>query len=165
MRNESAPSEFDPAEFLAAYERSIVADGASDMNHPIIADFRANGGPSGMLAGSPLLLTTTGVRSGKPRTAPVVYTRDGDRYVVMASRAGAPVNPAWYHNVVAHPRATVELGEESFEVVCSVAGGEERDRLFAGHLAQMPEQIRAMTREYRRKTTRRFPMVILAPVC
>ena len=69
------------------------------MNQHIIADFRAAGGPAGIFAGAPiLLLTTAGANSGQPRTAPVVYTRDGDRYVVVASRAGAPVNPAWYHN-------------------------------------------------------------------
>lgn len=160
MSTESATTTLDPAEVLASYERQIVADGASEMNQPIVVDFRANRGPAGFLAGAPvLLLTTTGAKTGQPRTAPVVYTRDGNRYVVLASRAGAPANPAWYYNLLAHPRVTVELGEETFEARCSFADGAERDRLFANHVAQLPNMD-----EYQRRTSRQFPVVVLEVV-
>ncbi len=79
-------------------------------NQAIIAEFRANGGQvGGQFEGAPLLLLhTTGARTGQPRVNPLAYTRDGERYVVIASKGGAPTNPDWYYNVVAHPRVTVE---------------------------------------------------------
>ena len=160
MNSENTTYVLDPADFLAAYDRRIVEDGAAEWNEPIVADFRANRGPAGFLAGAPvLLLTTIGARTGQPRTAPLVYTRDGDRYVVLASRAGAPVNPGWYHNVVANSRVTVDLGEETFQAVCSFAEGEERDRLFANHVAQ----LRNMG-EYQSQSQRPFPVVVLERV-
>ena len=132
------------------------------MNEPIIADFRTSGGPTGLFSGAPiLLLTTIGAKTGQPRTAPLAYARDGDRYIVVASRAGAFVNPAWYHNLLANQRATIELGSESFPVNCSVVCDTERDRLFAQYLAQVPAAISQPMQEYQQKTHRKFPMVVL----
>ncbi len=86
-------------------------------NAGIIDEFRANGGKvGGMFEGAPmLLLTTTGAKSGNPYTTPVVHTNDGDRIVIIASKAGAPTHPDWYHNIVANPEVTVELGTETFQ--------------------------------------------------
>jgi deazaflavin-dependent oxidoreductase (nitroreductase family) len=163
MSTENPDTTSDPAEFLAAYNRRIVADGAADMNQPIVAGFRENGGPTGVLEGAPiLLLTTTGSRSGRSRTAPVLYTEDGERFVVVASRAGAPVDPAWYQNLVANPRAIVELGAETFAALCTLfAEGPEHARLYEAHMAGLPAQDAARMREYERQTSRRFPVVVL----
>src|SRR5690349_15812379 len=100
----------------------------NDFNKNLIEEFRANGGKvGGQFAGSPMiLLTTKGAKSGQERTTPLVYTRDGDRYVIIASKGGAPTNPAWYHNLVANPEATAEIGTETFRVRARVAEGEER---------------------------------------
>lgn len=130
----------------------------SDFNRQIIEEFRANGGEtSGPFKGRPLLLlTTTGAKSGEERTTPLVYSRDGDRVVIIASKGGAPTHPAWFHNVSANPEVTVELGTEKFRARASVPDGEERDRLYAQQAAQMPAFS-----EYQEKTTRRIPVVVL----
>ena len=127
-------------------------------NRDLVKEYRANGGTvTGPFAGRPLLLlTTTGARSGEPRTTPLVYTTDGERLVIIASKGGAPNNPAWYHNLTANPEATVELGTERFQVRAEVAQGEERDRLFEAQAAQMPNFA-----EYQQKTSRRIPVVTL----
>ncbi len=133
----------------------------NDYNQQLIAKFRANGGKvTGQFAKSPLLLlTTAGAKSGQPRTHPVVYTRDGDRLIIIASKGGAPTNPDWYHNLVAHPEATVELGGETFPVRAIIPAGEERERLFNQTGAQMP-----MFHQYQRNTTRQIPVVVLERV-
>lgn len=131
----------------------------SSFNDALIADFRAHGGhaSSGPFLGRPLLLlTTVGARSGESRTAPLVYTRDGDRYVVIASKGGAHVHPAWYHNLLAHPTVTVEVGEERFEAEAGVAEGAERRRLYDAQAAMMPAFA-----EYELKTSRVIPVVTL----
>ena len=131
----------------------------SDFNRSMIDDFRAHGGQitQGPMAGSPLvLLTTRGARTGEARTTPVRYTRDGDRYVVIASKGGAPTNPAWYLNLRANPRGTAEVGREKFEVKASFAEGAERDRLYSQMAAEAPAFA-----DYQRKTTRQIPVVIL----
>src|SRR5436190_362091 len=112
----------------------------SDFNQKIIEEFRANGGAvGGQFAGAPmLLLTTTGARSGLARTSPVVYTKDGDRFVIIASKAGAPTNPDWYHNLLAHPEVTLEVGTETFTARASVATGDERRRLYDAQAEAMP---------------------------
>jgi deazaflavin-dependent oxidoreductase (nitroreductase family) len=132
-----------------------------DYNQDLIAQFRANGGTvTGQFAHSPLLLlTTTGAKSGQPRTTPLVYTRDGDRLVIIASKGGAPTNPDWYHNLVAHPEATVELPGETFQVQATVPQGEERQRLYDQMGAQMP-----FFHEYQRRATRQIPVVVLERV-
>jgi deazaflavin-dependent oxidoreductase (nitroreductase family) len=104
----------------------------SDMaahNRQVIADFRANGGvPDGRPL---LLLTTTGARTGQRRTTPMMYVSDGDRLLVIASNAGAPRDPDWFHNLVAHPAVTVEVTGDTFEASATVLLDEERDRVFA----------------------------------
>ena len=129
-----------------------------EFNENLIAEYRANGGKvGGQFAQSPLmLLTTTGAKSGRAHTTPVVYTTDGDRLVIIASKAGAPTNPAWYHNLVAHPTATVELGTEKFDVDAEVTKGEERDRLY-GHQAELMPAFA----DYQKKTTRVIPVIAL----
>lgn len=130
----------------------------SDFNKNLISEFRANGGKvTGMFANSPLLLLTTrGARSGETRTTPVVYTRDGDSYVVIASKGGAPTNPAWYHNLRVNPGAEVEVGRDRIAVRARVAEGEERKRLFANQAARMPAFD-----QYQRRTSRQIPVVVL----
>ena len=100
-------------------------------NRKLIEEFRANGGQlSGPMAGRTLmLLTTTGAKSGKERTAVLGFGKDGDRYVVIASGNGAPSHPAWYQNLLARPIATVEVGPDKFKVRARTAGPEERDGL------------------------------------
>ncbi len=130
-------------------------------NQQLVAEYRAAGGRlGGQLAGIPvLMLETIGARTGSPRTTPVNYTRDGSRYVIVASKRGAPANPAWYHNLVARPTATIEVGTDRFEVRWEIAEGEERDRLFAQLAAELP-----VFADYQRRTTRRIPVITLEPV-
>jgi deazaflavin-dependent oxidoreductase (nitroreductase family) len=130
----------------------------ANFNEEIIEQFRTNNGTmvSGMFKGAPLLLlTTTGARSGQTRINPLAYTRDGDRYVVIASKGGAPTHPDWYHNVVAHPEVTIEVGPDRFQARASVPEGAERDRLYDAQAAVMPGFA-----EYQRNTTRRIPVVV-----
>ncbi len=125
----------------------------------IIEQFRANQGRilRGPFAGRTLLLlTTTGARTGRLLTKPLGFTRDGDRYVVIASKGGAPTHPAWYHNLVANPRVMVEVGDQRFEARASVAEGAERERLFAQQAAQIP-----VFGKYQEMTTRQIPVVVL----
>jgi deazaflavin-dependent oxidoreductase (nitroreductase family) len=125
----------------------------------IIDQFRANEGRilSGPFAGRTLLLlTTTGARTGRSLTKPLGFSRDGEHYIVIASKAGAPTNPAWFHNLVANPRVTVEVGSERFLARASVAQGAERERLYAQQAAQIPAFA-----EYQRRTTRQIPVVVL----
>ena len=128
-------------------------------NRNLIDHFRANAGEikEGIFKGAPiLLLTTTGARSGATYTTPLVYTRDGDRLVVLASKGGAPTNPGWYHNLVANPTVTIEVGPDAYDARALVAQGDERDRLFDAQAALMPNFA-----EYQRNTTRRIPVVVL----
>jgi deazaflavin-dependent oxidoreductase (nitroreductase family) len=134
----------------------------NDFNKSIIEEFRANGGKVGgpFEGGTLLLLTTKGAKSGKPRISPLAYTTDGDRFVIIASKGGAPTNPDWYHNLLAHPTATVEVGTEQFEVKPTVVLEEpERSRLYGKMAAKMPGFV-----EYERKTTRKIPVVLLEKV-
>jgi deazaflavin-dependent oxidoreductase (nitroreductase family) len=130
----------------------------NDWNRQTIEEFRANGGKvGGMWEGRPLLLlTTTGAKSGQRRTRPVMYLRDGDRLLVFASKGGAPTNPDWYHNLVAHPEVTVEVGTENYEATATPLTGEERDRLFAKQAGLYP-QFGA----YQARTTRKIPVIAL----
>jgi deazaflavin-dependent oxidoreductase (nitroreductase family) len=130
----------------------------SEFNRRIIEEFRANGGKvGGQFANAPmLLLTTKGARSGKTYTTPLVYSRDGKRIVVIASKAGAPTNPDWYHNLIANPVVTVELGSEKFQAKAAPTSGEERERLFNRQAEQMP-----VFADYRKRTTRQIPVIAL----
>ncbi|HEY5077226.1 MAG TPA: nitroreductase family deazaflavin-dependent oxidoreductase [Acidimicrobiia bacterium] len=127
-------------------------------NAAVIDEFRNNGGQvTGMFAGAPLvLITTTGAKSGQRRTTPIVYTTDGDRLVIIASKGGAPTSPDWYHNLVAHPDVTVELPTETFEARARVAEEPERDRLYRAQAALMPNFD-----AYEKATTRKIPVVVL----
>jgi deazaflavin-dependent oxidoreductase (nitroreductase family) len=124
----------------------------------LIDEFRANGGKvSGMFAGAPLLLLTTiGARSGQSRVAPLAYTTDKGRFVVIASKGGAPTHPDWFHNLRANPQVTVEVGTEAFSGRATVVEGAERQRLFDQMAAQMPNFA-----EYQRNTTRKLPVIVL----
>jgi len=124
----------------------------------LMADIREHGRPtSGPMAGRPLMiLTTKGAKSGGPRSAVVTYTRDGNRYVIAASKSGAPTNPAWYYNLVANPKVSVEADKEKFEATASVTEGEERQRLWDQHAAERPE-----FRDYPHKTSRVIPVIVL----
>jgi deazaflavin-dependent oxidoreductase (nitroreductase family) len=130
-------------------------------NQAVVDEFRDNGGRvTGMFAGAPLVLIThTGAKSGKQRTSPVVYTRDGDNIVVIASKGGAPTHPDWYRNLVANPNVTVELANEKFDARARTATGEERERLFRAQADLMPNFD-----EYQKKTSRELPVVVLERV-
>ncbi len=133
-------------------------DSMNDFNKNLIAEFRANDGKvGGPFEGRPLLLlTTTGAKSGQPRISPLAYSTDGDRLIVMASKGGAPTNPDWYHNLVANPTVTVEVGTERFPARAVVAEGPERERLYALMVGEMPGFA-----EYQEKTSRQLPMIVL----
>jgi deazaflavin-dependent oxidoreductase (nitroreductase family) len=137
-----------------------LAAGMSDFNTAIIEEFRANGGKvGGGFEGAPiLLLHTVGAKSGQERVNPMVYRRDGDRYVVFASKAGAPTSPDWYHNLVAHPDVTAEIGTETLRFHARAAESAERERLWAAQKQDMPGFA-----DYERKTSRQIPVVILEP--
>lgn len=133
-----------------------------DWNKRIIDEFRAKNGRGITNFGDRLLLLTTrGAKSGRTRTTPLAYHRDGDRYVIAASKGGAPTHPAWYHNLVKHREAEVEVaagsGTEKFRVRATpIPKGPERDRLYGAHAELMPG-----FREYPKKTTRTIPVVVL----
>ncbi len=130
----------------------------NDWDRQIIEEFRANGGNvGGQLAGAPLLLlTTTGAKSGQPRTRPLVYLSEGGRIYVFAGNRGAPTNPAWYHNLVAHPDVTVELGPEKFEARAIVVDSAEGERLGRIQIQKIPALA-----ELAEAITRKIPVVLL----
>ena len=130
-------------------------------NARIIEEFHANEGKvGGNFEGAPMiLLHTTGAKSGEARVHPVVYLPDGDDFVVFASAAGRPTHPAWYHNMVANPEMTVEVGTETIPVTATTVTGPERDELYARQVAVMPGFA-----EYEEKTAgiRTIPVVRLS---
>lgn len=123
-------------------------------NRVLIEQFRAAGGALG--ARPLLLLTTTGARTGLPRTTPMMYIPDGDRLLVLASNAGAPKHPDWYHNVVAHPEVRVEVAGEAYDASAVVLTGEERERLWARITEQYP-----FFNDHQGKITRTIPVIAL----
>jgi deazaflavin-dependent oxidoreductase (nitroreductase family) len=130
----------------------------NDFNRAIIDEFRANEGRvGGPFEGAPiLLLHTTGARSGEQRVNPVAYLPVGDEMAIFASKAGAPVNPGWYHNLLADPRATVEVGVETFPVTARVTEGAEREAIWTRQKEAMPGFA-----GYEAKTSRTIPVVLL----
>ncbi|MGH2486757.1 MAG: nitroreductase/quinone reductase family protein, partial [Ktedonobacterales bacterium] len=114
---------------------------SNDWNRQTIEAFRANQGKvGGMWEGRPLLvLTTTGAKSGQRRTIPVMYMREGDRVFVFASKGGAPTSPDWYHNLLAHPEVTVELGDQTYNAVAKPITGGERDTVYAKWAEMYPQ--------------------------
>ncbi len=129
-----------------------------DRNRAIIEEFRANTGKvGGHFEGAPvLLLTSTGAKTGRSHTTPIMYLPDGDRLLVFASKGGAPRHPDWYHNLKANPRVTVEVGAESYEAEATQLEGEERDRLYAEQARRYPN-----FGEYQEKTSRTIPVIAL----
>jgi deazaflavin-dependent oxidoreductase (nitroreductase family) len=132
----------------------------ADFNAQIIDEFYANEGRvGGRFEGMPLLLLHhVGARSGKSYINPLAYQSDGGRYVVFASKAGAPTNPDWYYNLRAHPNVKVEVGADTIDAVASEASGEERERLFRTQAERIPQFA-----EYEKRAGRVIPVVILTP--
>jgi deazaflavin-dependent oxidoreductase (nitroreductase family) len=158
-----------PEQISTAQVGELVRDGDTDrlianpaaideFNQSIIKEFRANKGKvGGPMEGMPvLLLTMTGAKTGRTLVRPLCYSRDGDRLVIVASYGGAPRNPPWYHNLVANPVVTVEVGTEKFKARATQVHGAERDRLFAEMSKLMP-----LFTEYQNKTKRQIPLLIL----
>ncbi len=133
----------------------------NDWNKAIIEEFRTNAGKvGGPFAGkSLLLLHTLGAKSGLERVNPVAYVTDRDRFVIIASKGGAPTNPDWYYNIIANPLVTVEVGTEKYQVRAAVSTEPERTRLYNQMVAMMPGFA-----EYQLKTKRVIPVIILTPV-
>jgi deazaflavin-dependent oxidoreductase (nitroreductase family) len=132
----------------------------NDWNNKIIEEFRANGGKvGGPFEGAPLLLLhTTGAKSGQERVHPMMYRPTDGGYAVFASKAGAPTNPAWYHNLVANPDVQAEIGSQTLALRARVAGDAEREPIWTAQKTEYPG-----FQEYEEKTTRRIPVVILEP--
>ena len=132
----------------------------SDWNTAIIDEFRASGGQvGGNFAGAPLLLLhTTGAKTGQERVNPMMYRQVGGSYAVFASKAGAPTNPDWYHNLVTNPAVTAEVGAQTLPFTARVAAPDEREQIWAAQKADYPGFA-----DYETKTTRQIPVVILEP--
>lgn len=135
--------------------------GMSDFNAGIIEEFRANHGKvGGTFEGAPLLLLhSTGAKSGKERISPVMYRKEPGGYAIFASKAGAPDNPDWYHNLVANPDAEIEVGDVTEGVRARVLSGAERDDVWEAQKQDFPGFA-----DYEAKTTRTIPVVLLEPV-
>ncbi len=129
-----------------------------DWNAKIIEEFRANDGKvGGMFEGAPLLLLhSTGAKTGQERVNPLMYQPVDGGYAIFASKAGAPTNPDWYHNLRANPEATVEVGTDAVPVRARIAEGEERDAIFLAQKNAWPQFA-----EYEEKTDRTIPVVVL----
>lgn len=146
------------------WERKDVAEFNADQvnafNTTLIDDFRAHNGTVtiGEFAGGPIvLLHHVGAKSGVERVSPLAYTRDGDDVIIIASKAGAPENPAWYHNLRVNPDTTIELGPDVIDVTAeALTDGPERERLFT----KMADQFGNFY-EYQKKTDRLIPVVVL----
>jgi deazaflavin-dependent oxidoreductase (nitroreductase family) len=132
----------------------------ADFNQRVIDEFRESGGKSASFPGdSPLLLLHhRGAKSGQERVTPLVYLGEGGRYVIFASKAGAPTHPAWYHNLKANPETVVEVGTETVPVTVTEATDAERDRLYNAQAESMPQFT-----EYAEKTDRVIPVLVLTP--
>ena len=131
-----------------------------DFNSTLIDQIRATNGhlTEGPFAGRQVLvLTTTGAKTGETRETPLVYSRDGDDIVIIASMGGAPSHPAWYHNIVANPRVTIEVDGAKIEATARITEGDERRRLYDQH-AELHESFT----EYEAKTSGRvIPVIVL----
>jgi deazaflavin-dependent oxidoreductase (nitroreductase family) len=141
---------------------SELADPASDWNRKIIEEFRSQGGQvGGNFAGAPLLLLhTVGARSGQQRVTPIMYQDLGEgRVAVFASKAGAPTHPDWYHNLVADPEVTAEIGTDTRRFRARTASPDEREPIWSKQKQAYPGFA-----DYEAKTDRQIPVVILDPV-
>lgn len=135
-------------------------DDMSDFNSDIVNEFRQNAGKvGGMFEGASLLLLhSTGAKSGQSRVNPLMYQQLDNAYAVFASAAGAPSSPAWYHNIVANPDASIEVGTETLSVTARVLGDDERSPIWEKQKADF-----ANFSEYEGMTTRQIPVVVLQP--
>jgi len=133
-----------------------------EMNAKVLAEFRANHGQvGGVFAGKPVVLVHhKGAKSGTERISPLVYTKDGERFVIIASKGGAPSHPDWYHNLVAHPDIKIEIGDDTIPVRASLTSGEERQRLFDEQARLMPN-----FKDYEKAVAgkREIPVFVLTP--
>ena len=138
-----------------------MASPMAEFNKKIVDEFRSSGGKvGGQFAGAPMIIIThKGAKSGKSYTTPLVFTKDGDKCVIIASYAGAPKHPSWYHNLVTHPEIDVEIGTEKFKARAKEVKGAERDRLFAEQAKMMPQ-----FNDYAKKTSRTIPVFTLERV-
>ena len=130
--------------------------GPNTYNQHIIEQYRAHDGNTDY-PGPLLLITTIGAKSGQPRTTPVAYSTDEDHLVIIASAGGSPTHPDWYYNLMARPMVTVELGVETFAARATVVEGVAYDRLYAQHA----RALGFSTDDYRQKTTRQIPVILL----
>ena len=132
----------------------------ADFNAKVIDEFHANEGRvGGMFESMPLLLLHhTGAKSGKSRINPLAYQSDDGRYVVFASKGGAPAHPDWYHNLKAQPHVKIEVGTDTFDVVANEAPDEERERLYP-HPGRTDTAVRRIRAEGRRV----IPVMVLTP--
>jgi deazaflavin-dependent oxidoreductase (nitroreductase family) len=150
----------EPPVISMASEPTAAANVASvsDYNRRIIEEFRANGGRVGghWEGRELLLLTTTGRKTGRKHTTPIVFTRSDDRLLVYGSNSGGPSHPDWYLNLVADPHVGVEVGAERYDAVAAPLGPEERDREFAAQVAR-----NAVFGEYEERTDRVIPVIAL----
>ena len=143
-------------------DRLVADPGAMDqLNQAVISEFRTNQGKvGGAMDGMPiLLLTMTGAKTGRTLVRPLCYSRDGDRLVVIASYGGAPRNPPWYHNLIANPVVTVEVGSDKFKARANQTSGAERQRLFDAQARLMP-----FFNDYQNKTKRQIPVLTLTRI-
>jgi len=133
----------------------------AEFTRNLIADIRANGRPtSGYFVERPVMvLTTTGAKTGEPRTAVVSFSRDGDDYIVVGSKSGEPDDPAWFANLRANPVVTVEADGKTFQARATVTEGADRDALWDRHVAEHPQFA-----EYPSKTGRIIPIARLTPL-
>jgi len=144
---------------------SRPAEAWNNINSDVVAQFRSDNGKvsSGMFKGARLLLlTTTGAKTGKERINPLAFTRDGDNYVIIASKGGSPTHPDWYYNVLANPEVRVEVatqsGVDQFAAHALIVKGDERQRLYDAQAAVMPNFA-----AYQKKTAREMPVIVLEP--
>jgi len=133
----------------------------TDWNSKIIEEFRASEGRvGGPFEGAPLLLLhTVGAKTGQQRVNPMMYQAVPDGYAVFASKGGAPDNPDWYHNLLAHPRVTAEIGVRTVDLRARVAEGDEREKIWSAQKAAYPGFA-----DYEQKTARQIPVIFLEPV-
>ena len=130
---------------------------SNDYNRQLIEEFRANRSKFEGPGSRPLLLlTTTGAKSGQRHTTPMMYIPNGDRLIVIASNIGAPKHPDWYHNLVAHPEVTVEVGTQTYDATAIVTQGAERQKLWTWIVEQHP-----FFSDHQAKTTRQIPVIAL----
>lgn len=139
----------DPRAAYAA-ARQLLVDEIREHGHAVTGSY---------VGRQALVLTTTGARSGAARSTPLAYSMDGDRFVVTASKGGAPEHPSWYHNLLASPEATVEVDRRTIRVRATVAEGDAYERLWDRHVA-----IHPAIGEYPGRTARVIPVVILEPI-